>query len=402
MPLVKTIEDARLVFIDTEIGRGHPGYLDGTLARVTALHPDLPVYRTNVFAASRGLSEAGWRAIRATYRIGGKGGVITALYGLLRRSAGAGDSGGLAAAVLGRDLYRLDREAKGIVVVSHPILAGMLAPVGPVVYQHGELAVPAEAIVRGCRKILVPWSEAAANFERSGIPASDIAITGQCIEQELTAGAESAYRARIERLNGSDPLTIALFSSGAYPSRHLKRLYLAACSLAAAGQKPVIFCGHSHRMAKALISRFRRRGLSVAESLDFSAGVRVIVSATWADENRMTAELFPRLDLFVAPAHERTNWAVGLGLPQYILCPHIGSYAPLNAGISVGRGVAVELRDDNSAAALGSLIVGLRQTGRLAAMAASGFGRTAIAGFDHSAELLAEMIAGRQEDAAST
>lgn len=394
MPTVETIADARLVFIDTEIGRGHPTYLDGTLARVAAMAPDLPMYRTDVFAASKGCSQAAWRGVRWLYRTGGRGGMITALYGRLRQSSSSQQSGGPALAVLGRDIRRLASRGTGIVVVSHPILARLLAPLAPVVYQHGELAAPAEAMVPGCRKILVPWAETAARFEKAGISVESLVATGQCVEPELRAVADAGFQARLQRINGRGPLTVAFFSSGAYPPVHLRRLALAVRSLVACGHRAVVFGGCSKPAARRLISQMRRLGVSAAVGPDRPAEVRVVVSTAREEENRQTAALFPGLDLFVAPAHERVNWAVGLGLPLCLLCPHIGSYAPLNAGIAVGRQVAIEFRDDRAAADAGNVIADLRRTGRLAAMAANGFGRTAIDGFDVSARVLVEMVSG--------
>lgn len=395
MPLVKTIADARLVFIDTEIGRGHPGYLDGTMAQVAAIGPELPLYRTDVFGASRGLARVGWRGIRWLYRAGGRGGMVTALYNRLRESSSGDSDIGPALVVLGRDIRRLASRAKGIVVVSHPLLARMLAPLASVVYQHGELAAPSEAIVRGCRKILVPWAETATRFKQAGVPAETLAVTGQCIEPELVGLAEMSLRARIERLNGGGPLTAAFFTSGAYPPIHLRRLILAVRSVVDAGHRAVVFCGSSLPAAKHIISRLRRQGTASAIGIDSSSRVNMVVSRTRDEENRTTAEVFPRFDLFVAPAHERTNWAVGLGLPLFILCPHIGSYAPLNAAIATGRQAAVELGDDWSAKGMGDLIADLRRSGRLAVMAANGFGRTAIDGFDTTARLLVNMVSDR-------
>lgn len=392
MPQINAIEEAQLIFIDTEIGRGHPGYLDGTIARVAAVFPHLRYHRTDVFAVSRGLSMTGWRAVRWLYRMGGKGGLVTSLYGLMRRSSGAGRAPGLLLTVLGRDLSRFTARAKGILVVSHPILAQMLAPLGPVVYQHGELAVPDEALVNGCRRIFVPWREGADDFKRFGTPVETLAVTGQCIENELVDIAVAAHEARMERLQGNGPLTVALFSSGAYPPLHLRRLCIAARSLAAAGHTSVIFAGQSRPVAKSLLHNLHRRGIPAVDGLDLSAGISIVGSPNRNHENRLTAELFPRLDLFVAPAHERTNWAVGLGLPQFILCPHIGSYAPGNAAIATGRGVALEIPDDRTAQILADLIADLRQTGRLAEMAAGGFGQTDIDGFDRSARLLADLV----------
>ncbi|NMC43601.1 MAG: hypothetical protein GYA46_06760, partial [candidate division Zixibacteria bacterium] len=256
-------------------------------------------------------------------------------------------------------------------------------------------AAPSEAIARGCRKILVPWLETAARFEQAGVPAETLVVTGQCIEPELVGLAEMSQQARIERLSGGGPLTAAFFTSGAYPPMHIRRLLLAVRSFVDAGQKAVVFCGRSESVAGRMITWLRRQGLSPEKGTGGAAEIRIVVSQTREEESQRTAALFPELDLFIAPAHERTNWAVGLGLPLLILCPHIGSYAPLNAAIATSRQVAVELGDDRAAESMGDLIADFRRSGRLAAMAANGFGRTAIDGFDSAARLLITMVSDR-------
>ena len=42
------------------------------------------------------------------------------------------------------------------------------------------------------------------------------------------------------------------------------------------------------------------------------------------EENAFAGKLFASFDYFVAPAHERSNWALGLGLPIFIIEPAIG------------------------------------------------------------------------------
>jgi hypothetical protein len=100
------------------------------------------------------------------------------------------------------------------------------------------------------------------------------------------------------------------------------------------------------------------------------------------EETLLSSRLFPHFDFFVAPAHERTNWAVGLGLPMFILEPPKGSFAPLNRQLLLDHQVAVSLDSTSHAASFGARLDTLRNRERLLSMARSGWRRYDILGFE--------------------
>jgi len=388
MAEIRNISNADIAFISTEIGRGHPSYLDGTIETLGKDFPDIAFCADDVFSVSHGVARRSWGLIRRLYRFGARGGAITAIYSRLRR----GTREGRLIRILGRDLKRRLGTFSGPVVVAHPILARMLKNEYCVVYQHGELAVPEDAVVPGCHKILAPLREAADRFTRSGLREDDILVTGQCIEIDLVRKSEDAYRKRLARIGGERPLTAALFSSGAYPRDHLRLLLQAAKSLTTRGHKVYAFLGQSPTEAAGFMKRLDKMGVRYGTGIDEREPLAVIVSRNRVEENTAFASVFESVDFFVAPAHERTNWSVGLGLPQILLTPHIGSYAPLNAQIALERGTAVEWKGGDETGDAGDLVSDLRAAGKLTEMATNGFGRTDIDGFERSASFIAGRI----------
>ena len=390
MPEVDNIDKAQLAILYTDIGRGHPSYLDGMVETLDQTYPNLRYLKTDVFSESSGLSLAAWQLVKKLYYWGARGGSLTSNYARLRRGSGAGKEG-IMAGILGRSLRKRFRGFQGPVVVAHPILAGILSGQNRVIYQHGELAAPSESLVKGCVKILVPTAGTAAIFTASGIAPEIIEVTGQCVEPDLVAIAEDAFNQRIMRLDGEQPLNVALFSSGAYPREHLQKLRSAAASICGAGHNVFFFSGASKSVANNFIRSLQAGNIAVGTSVDDSAQVKVIRAPNRLSENSKVAAIFKSLDLFVAPAHERTNWAVGLGLPLFILEPHIGSYAPLNAKIALQAGVAQSIKTDDDARHLGRTIEQMRRDGRLSSMAGNGYGRTELSGFARCAEIIAAL-----------
>jgi hypothetical protein len=90
----------------------------------------------------------------------------------------------------------------------------------------------------------------------------------------------------------------------------------------------------------------------------------------------------------VAPAHERTNWALGLGIPMFIVGPCYGPFAPLNERLLLEAGVA-RSPDDAGFRRFGKMLRDMRQQGLLSAMSRAGWGRFNINGFDIMASFLA-------------
>jgi len=102
----------------------------------------------------------------------------------------------------------------------------------------------------------------------------------------------------------------------------------------------------------------------------------------------MTERLFRSFDYFVAPSHERTNWALGLGLPMFVVDPPLGSFAPLNREFLLAHSVARVIANAREASDLGESLDKLHKSGELQQMAAAGWGRYDAQGFSRIAEML--------------
>lgn len=390
MSQVDSLETADVAFICTRIGRGHPFYLNGISRVIDRDFPSLRYFYSDVFAMSQGLPLMAWRLVRQLYHIGARGGIVSTAYGRLRSLLGATPEPGVLSQILGADIRRRLLAFHGPVVVSHPLLAVILSGQNRVIYQHGELAVPAEALVRGCAQILVPTETAQHAFRQAGFPPDTIAVTGQCVESSLCENSALVYQSRLIRIAGEAPLHVGLFSSGAYPRAHLKKLVIITASLIRAGHRVTLFLGTSEKIVAWCKRECEKQGITHETGsrceLVWSPGERAF--------EQMTVDRFAQLDLFVAPAHERTNWGVGLGIPHFILCPHIGTFAPLNADIALKAGVAKEIGTDNNATEFAEMLIRLRADGSLLHMAEFGWGRNRLDGFEQSARIVAEFASG--------
>ncbi|MEO0079524.1 MAG: hypothetical protein ABIK44_02450 [candidate division WOR-3 bacterium] len=349
--------ETRFIAISSEIGRGHPSYLDSVLEHLGNL-PRLSAHGP------------GWTLARLLYRAGGLGGGFTSLYNRLRQE---GCPARFQLALLDSGLRRRFAGFSGTLLVDHPLLAHLLSPVCRVAYIHGEIAAPPFCAVPTAWRTFVPLNSTAARLIASGIRPETICVTGLVIEPALVAQAEPAFISRLERLSSPEScLTVAFFTSGAYPRAHIRQIIRAARSLSAAGHRAIIFCGTNRTIGKAIASRL-------------PGNCQVEISESRRSENRRTAELFPRFDLMVAASHERTNWAVGLGLPMFALLPHIGPFAQENFNFANTQGVCLPISDAQN---FGSTIQTLLRNGRLAEMARSGWGRYPING----ARVIAERL----------
>ncbi|NIR46290.1 MAG: hypothetical protein GWN99_17790, partial [Gemmatimonadetes bacterium] len=112
----------KINFLYTEIGRGHPHYLDGVRER---LPPELIGRVADVFQVSSGLSRVAWKAAEAAYRLGGRGGLIGAVYNRLRLS-NEPKRGGPIRYLLGRSLRRAYQRDGTPLMVGHPMVAALL------------------------------------------------------------------------------------------------------------------------------------------------------------------------------------------------------------------------------------------------------------------------------------
>lgn len=391
MPFIDEIGNAQIAFVCTEIGRGHPHYLDGLIDQLSQKYTDIKYHKTDMFAVSTGVSRMAWKLIRKVYLWGSRGGIISFFYGSLRKAGQKRQSSTGLLSILGRDVDKYLTRYSGYVVVSHPLLATVLSTRFQVIYQHGELVVPAEAIVSGCHAILAPLPETAEKFIKRGIPASQVVVTGLCVEPSLLPTASDDFSHRLARLQTDARLTVALFSSGACPPPHLKKIVLMTAALAAGGHRPIIFAGRSKWLGDWFSKRLKQAGVKCDHSPDSGAPAIVIRSESRDHENRLLADLWSKIDLFAAPAHERTNWAVGLGIPQLILTPHIGSYAPLNARFALSRKVAIEIGNVSDARHICATLDYLRRRGELVQMATNGFGRVDLEGFAAGADYIARI-----------
>jgi len=386
----------------SEIGRGHPSYLDSVLLALLRLAADSSlghdpkspsnpghVPRLTVPELCTGTSGLAWNLARTAYRLGGRGGPATWLYNRLR-SADAKPSG-LQLALLGSSLRRQFAGYNGICLVDHPLLAHILASVCRVAYVHGEIAAPGPAAVPDAWRTFVPLESTRQKLLAVGCQPSAVRVTGLIIEPELTAVAETSLQARLARLETGGQLTCGFFLSGARPRPHAHRIITAAASLVRAGHKAVFFWGHGMMRATKVQMALSRQGIPEESG-------RVIWTRSRRHETERTADLFPSLDVFVAAAHERTNWAVGLGLPMFALLPHIGPFARENFDFATTQGVCLPIAKLSDADSFGTTLTELRDCGRLARMARNGWGRHAITGAWIAA---CEIIAAREEGAHS-
>lgn len=383
----------QLDILYTNIGRGHPFYLDGILQ---AMHNRdmLELVRGNddVFNLSRGMALNGWKLIRWLYRTAPSSGMIGRAYRLIRSKSDYERDTALFR-LLGRDLIRNREGVRNPLLVAHPLLVGILRRDRIILYQHGELVTPAEAIVRGADTVFVPTSEVARDFNRAGYNNTAIVITGLCIEPKLALRAGELYERRLKRITGKGPLTACLFSSGAEPPDHIRQLAAAASSIIRSGGRVIAFANSGGSLSAALSIIWRESStttgnFSAADSFpdDFPQAA-VIEYQNRQEEDSLTTQLFDRFDYYIGPSHERTNWGVGLGLPMFITTPLIGPFAPLNLQLAVNHGVAKAIAHD-SAKAFGHILLELRNSGQLLRMCESGFGRYSIEGFSRCANYL--------------
>jgi len=382
----------RVHLVYTNIGRGHPFYLDGIRQ---LLPPERLGTVRDVFDCCHGVSGLLWRTARWLYASGSSRGGNRSLYSRVRARTDY-TRAGPAVSLMGTPLRRAVANLEGPLVVAHPLLVAILRDAPALVYQHGELAAPREAqLVGGHHTVLVPDSAAADVFLRAGLPAARLVVTGLCVEPGLTALASPAYAARRARLASGGSLTGGFFSSGAEPALHVASLVAAALSLDA-HQHPALLVarrgGRYHHHAVAAFGRARRT-LTVCRAeadgaVASTAPPQLHLYTTRDELERLTVAVFGRLDYVVAPAHERSHWALGLGLPLFMLDPPIGSFAPLNQARLLQAGVAESL-PLREAVAFCARLNARHHSGELARAADRGWGRQAIDGFARAAAWLA-------------
>lgn len=369
----------KIDFLTTDIGRGHRFYLEGLLREVRRLAPEV---ETEFFLApelSHGISRFFWRMALALYRSGSRPGLVGACYNRFRRSQSPGGSS-IAHSALGRDLRRwlqTRRNLAAAVVVDHSLLVELLIHQTNrprVVYMHGELVAPEESLT--CADLtLVPTDEVHRRFIESGCQKERLALTGLCVESALVPLADSARLVRLRRISEGAALTGAFFTSGAEPANHCDQILRAVLSMQKTSLRSLVFARHGGRLER-LVRPYTGNH------------IELLVCKTILDEEELLASRFKELDYFVAPSHERTNWAFGLALPFFMLSPVFGSFAPLNRELALKSANAVALRSGRESIDFAAALQEARISGRLAEMNE----RTteAIGGFTRSAELMIE------------
>lgn len=389
----------KLTFLYVNIGRGHPFYLDGIIeALIRQGGIGLVRQQQDVFEIANGMSALAWRATRWLYRTAPSRPAIGRIYKSLRHNNNYNE-GGFALDLLGRDIRKQFAGSTEPLILSHPTLVGILKGRPGLIYQHGELATPSESLVPGADLVLVPTSEQADKFVRAGYSADQVAVTGLCIEPAIVKQAADCFKSRLSRLQSDAPLTGLYFSSGAEPRPHVEAIVNAAVSANKRGHRAVIFAQHGGRLARRAVHECDKAGVPVSR-IDTSTidmpdtfGILLVEHRSRREENALSARMFPLGDFFVSPAHERTNWALGLGFPMFILNPCFGPFAPHNRDILLKHAVAVELASGNLASSFGERLESMRRSGQLFKMSENGWGRYAINGFDAIAGLLTKRYA---------
>ncbi|RKX25395.1 MAG: hypothetical protein DRP45_05970, partial [Candidatus Zixiibacteriota bacterium] len=207
IPVVRRCSIGRkITFLYTNIGRGHPFYLDGIAEALSRSDSHITRVEANVFEISTGLSGFAWRLVRWLYQRGSSNGLAGALYSRFRRNVDFNKRGPLLGLV-GRSLLKWASEQSVPVIVAHPLLVAILRGKADLIYQHGERVCPSSAAIGGADMVLVPTQEAAGPFLEAGYASNQVQITGLCIEPALTGQAEPAFQARVTRLANDGPLT---------------------------------------------------------------------------------------------------------------------------------------------------------------------------------------------------
>jgi len=382
-------EPPRIEFLYTNIGRGHPFYLDGIIeALVRRGNVGLVRGQSDVFTVSTGASRAAWRLVRKMYHSGASGGLGGLLYSRLRDGADYNQPG-YSLRLLSRSIVNEFMGRPWPLVVAHPILVAALKGKKNLIYQHGELAAPREALVHGADKVLAPTEETAQAFIDFGYHPDDVAVTGLCIEPSLVKQAEDAFALRQPRLEEDSEamLTAAFFSSGAEPKAHVEILAAAVVSHVRAGGRALVFARRGGRLQTVCSERCRSTGidfllLDQGDTITGEPPVTIVTFQSRRELNYRTTQFFPQFDLFLAPAHERSNWALGLGLPMFIVGPEIGPYAPLNRDRLLQDEVALPLANLREAEQFGERLLELREIGELSDMAQDGWHGYPIDGFE--------------------
>ena len=374
-------------FLYSNIGRGHPHYLDGILE---VLDRSRLGRVDDVFKISWGIGRLGWHLARLLYRYGQSRAGLDPIYSRLRQGVDFENPGFLLKA-MGGAIRSTHLNGSHPLIIAHPMLVGMLKKRRNLIYQHGEVAVPDDAIVSGEHSIFVPDSGAADCFMKAGFSSDQLIATGLCIEDSIAEQAQECFSLRLGRLEQAEDLTGAFFSSGAEPRRHIEVIVKAALSAAQQGHRILIFARRGGRLERYARNAFESGGVPLVERTK-SYAIEKASLCLYADRsslNSITSALFDHIDFFMAPSHERTHWALGVGLPMFIVEPAIGTFAPLNRQRLLTQGVAESITLDG-AAEFGAMLRAVASNGKLVKMAEAGHQRFDIRGFRNIVNWIAE------------
>ncbi len=380
------MQNEKLKLLYTEIGRGHPFYLDGIIDELNRNGGiDLVHSKSSVFEYTDGLSLKMWQLVRALYLRGGKEGVVSVLYKRIRKNNDYNEES-FALTLLGRDINRKLMYDMSPLVVAHPILISILKGRKNLYYQHGELITPAEAVVGGAEKIFVPIESSAVPFKQY-YNDEQIVITGLCIEPSIERIAQDSFEARIKRYDSQESLTGCFISSGAEPISHVRIIIESLMSLVHAGGKAFLFVKKDGILESAIEKKLYNLNLqylkiSSLEKIPHDLPPLVIVQfSNRRDENRFTSHFFSQFDFIVSPSHERSNWAVGLGLPMFICEPAIGPFSPLNRQFLLDSQTSQLVKNEDDAKSFALNLKKMHISGNLKMMSQSGWGKYPIDGF---------------------
>lgn len=366
--------------------------MDSLLAVLQKRYANLS-YRT-VFQDSKGLSCLSWKLVAGLYLLGGRGGISTKLYNWLRQSQTEISADSAIIKILGRDLKRTYRDFDGICLVEHPLVARILGNVCRTWYVHGEIAAPPECAIGGIEKIFVPLEETKDKLISFGADPETIVVTGLMIEPGLVDSAEKSFQTRLKRIESNESLTVGFFTSGAYPKEHMKKIALGAKSVIDQKMRAIIFAGTNSKKFELFKKQMKKWGVEFVEDTDDdgkeeqNGDMRLVIRKTRQADTQRAVELLSSIDVFVSASHERTNWAVGLGLPMFVLFPLIGTFASLNFEFAQRQKVTYPLDSLEKAKILGKIITELRQNGQLPQMAQNGFGVHKMNGVSEAASHL--------------
>jgi len=356
----------------------------------------------DVFEISRGLSRLGWRSADWLYKKGSSNSLIGVVYNLTRFRYDY-NRDGLMMKIMGRYIKRKYRQNPNPLIVAHPTLVGILKGKEDLIYQHGEVVTPPSAVIKGAKTVIVPTEKASEPFKEFGYGPDSIFISGLCVEPALVKMAADALEQRLQRYESDAPLTGAFFSSGAEPEEHVKKIVAAAVSVVHYGGRAVIFARQGGKLVKEAVRVFKRNELMLdikdTAALFFGPlpSAVLVVYNSRREENIFTSKLFHTFDYFVAPSHERTNWALGLGLPMIIVEPAIGPFAPMNRDVLRENNVAELLSDYDQTYSFGMHVKKLQKKGRLEQMARAGWHKFNIDGYNNISDFLIDKYVERQE-----